>query len=117
MVGNVPDMREDNNLKGKDEGYDHVDPYVHSPIKFEYQRPKEIEHRRDGVMYGKINANGFELKYDVEEDRVAHLGFGAFERTAAFSLDEFIKNPSNIRNENANHTSYDPVHKLVRKDL
>jgi hypothetical protein len=68
-------------------------------------------------MYGKINANGFELKFDNDTDRVAHLGFGAFERTAAFSLDEFIKNPSNIRTENANHTSYDPVHKLVRKDL
>lgn len=51
--------REPNNQKGKDANFDEVTSYIHSPVKFERQRKREIFHKRDGCMVGNANENRF----------------------------------------------------------
>jgi hypothetical protein len=52
-------MREDNNQKGKDANFEEVSAYVHSPVKFERQRKREIFNKRDGCMIGNANESRF----------------------------------------------------------
>lgn len=111
--------REKNNQEGKDINYDECIEYVHSPVKFHLQRRREIFHKRDGCMIGNANENRFIAYNDTPLINTKHLKYQSpyFKNWADHSLDEYIKNPSDIRDENANHQMYNPSHKLVMKDL
>jgi hypothetical protein len=83
------------------------------------QRKREIFHRRDGAMHANAHENRFVKINDttIVNSKFAKYQSPAFEKWAAHSLDEYIRNPSNIRDENANHQAYYPQYTLVHKDL
>lgn len=118
-LAKIVETREDNNQRGKDASFDQTVPNVHSPVKFEKQRRREIFHRRDGCMHGIANENRFTVINDLPQNytKVIKYQSPAFEKWADHSIDEFIKNPSSCARENATHQNYYPRHSLVMKDL
>ena len=113
------ETREDNNQRGKDASFDQTVPQVHSPVKFDKQRKREVFHRRDGYLSGNAHEHRFTAFNDVPVTRSKHRTYQspAFEKWADHSIDEFIKNPSSCARENANNQAYYPVYTLVRKNL
>ena len=67
--------REDNNQRGKDANFDEVSAYVHSPVKFERQRKREIFHRRDGCMLGNANENRFVAFKDISVANTKYMKY------------------------------------------
>lgn len=70
-------------------------------------------------MIGNANENRFVAFNDTPLIRTKHIKYQSpyFGNWADHSLDEFIKNPSDIRDENATHQNYKPSYVLVHKDL
>lgn len=111
--------REPNNQAGLDASFDQVSKYVQSPQTFQLQRKRDIYHRRDGSMHGNAHENRF-VKYNdttIVNSKFAKYQSPAFEKFAVHSLDEYIRNYSNCKDENANHQAYYPEYSLVQKDL
>lgn len=70
-------------------------------------------------MHGYAHENRF-VKYNdtnIVNSKFAKYQSPAFEKWAVHSLDEFIRNPSNCKDENANHQAYYPEYTQVEKDL
>jgi hypothetical protein len=82
-----------------------VSSYIHGPVPFDLQRKREIFHKRDGAMHANAHEARFEPFNHVSEINSKHTKYqsASFKKWADHSLDEFIRNPSNIRDENANH--------------
>jgi hypothetical protein len=82
-----------------------VTSHIHNPVPFDLQRKREIFHKRDGAMHANAHEGRFEPFNQVPEMNSKHAKYqsSAFEKLAEHSLDEYIRNPSNIRNENATH--------------
>ena len=97
--------REENNQQGKDKNYEQLSAYIHSPAKLELYRPRQIFHKRDGAMRVNAHENRFEPfdHMNLNCSKYAKYQSPAIDKKAIHSLDEFIKNPSNCRDENANH--------------
>ena len=95
--------RTENNQRGTDADYDQTIPRVHSPVKFEKQRKRQVFHRRDGVMHAFANENRFKVFNDLPKNRTKHITYQspAFEKWAEHSLDEFIQKTNGTTNENA----------------
>ena len=76
-------------------------------------------HRRDGALHHNAHENRFIKINDttVVNSKFVKYQSPAFDKFAVHSIDEFIRNPSNIRDENANHQVYYPKYTLVHKDL
>ena len=70
-------------------------------------------------MLVNANENRFKVFNDLPANRTKHITYQspAFEKWAAHSLDEFIKNHSSIADENATHQNYNPKYDLVRPNL
>jgi hypothetical protein len=70
-------------------------------------------------MHHNAHEGRFDIFNQVPEMNSKHVKYQspAFHKWADHSLDEYIRNPSDIRDENANHQIYNPSYALVHKDL
>lgn len=111
--------REVDNQQGKDAVYDEVRPEIHHPVEFGKQRARDVFHKRDGAMRVNAHENRF---IQINDTTLVNSKFKkyqspGFENWADHSLDEYICNPSNCRNENVNHIYHDTKQTLVQVDL
>jgi hypothetical protein len=84
--------REDHNQQGKDAQYDEVIADVHSPVKFELMRSRDIFHRRDGCMVSNANDNRFVAFNDLPTVNTKYKIYQSpgFHNWAEHGLDEFL---------------------------
>ena len=111
--------REVDNQQGKDASYDEVSASIPQPLKFHRQRARDVFHRRDGALRVNAHENRFIPINDttVVNSKFAKYSSPGFENWAEHSVEEFLCNPSNCRNDNVNHIYHDAKHVLVHKDL
>ena len=74
-LSKIVTTRDENNQKGEDADYGQTIPRVHSPVKFDKQRKREIFHRRDGAMHTFANENRFKVINDIPKNRTKHITY------------------------------------------
>jgi len=105
-------------MAGLDVGFDHIDPYIRSPVPFPGQSIRR-PFNKYGVFGAKtINENRFVAnEKDLTPVRSKYAGdiapiFGK----AQHSLDEFIKNESSSATESVNNIMYDANFHLAERN-
>ena len=119
LYSTITVTREADNQQGKDAVYEEVRPEIHHPVEFGKQRARDVFHKRDGAMRVNAHENRF---IQINDTTLVNSKFKkyqspGFENWAEHSLDEYICNPTNCRNENVNHIYHDTNRKLVEVDL